>query len=923
MRPTSRHLRVLFALLALSGLSAPGPGRVGELASVAPPVSPEIVHVAAELPIRGRVVTERDASAIVGARIELRTARGTARCTTTLESFECSSDAARSLSRDASETDDRRWLVVQRPGYARREVEVRDDDLGAIALTEVAMISGAVVDGSGAGVAGAEVRLVGSGIWPARTLSTSADGRFVWNDVPPGIYELEAVHEADVAEPARGLLVEEASRTTLTLTLGAGAMLIGEVRARGSDAPVVGARVWVATEALSATPRAVTTDASGTFRVSGLRARRHSIRVEAPGYVPSAPIAWSPGRIAHVTLDRGATIRGRVVDDRGRPLEGVELEIIGETHEQQPIAWSEATHALADDVFAAARFGPELATAPLGMIDMRSMAVEEAISRGGDDTSMALGVTGVVPPIPLDEAGGTTEPTAPVVAPGVMPSGVGADGAASVVDVVTRAPRLVTGADGSFDAHDIPCGRVHVIARHAGYATTLSDDLVLSPGSTIEDLQIQLGHGHHLEGEVVDANGRVVEGARIDIRGVHADQPLWLETDRRGHFDADLGDDEVLVTVRHDRGPPLEERVQLTGARTIRLTMPVARHVALTLVDAHHERLHDVLVRVETLDAATGLARTFVSDANGEIDASDLPPGRLRVTVDQAPYAPQVVDLRADELEHSIALTEGAWAEGQILDARDGSAIAGADVMWISEGAPHARSVSSRGDGTFEVRRLPEGAYRMRVVHRGFVTYETPVTVARGRDGGVAVEPVTLEAAVRLEGEVVDRLGRVAEGVAIAVRGSTPESDRRTMTDARGHFVVEGVEPTHVTLHANHVAGGDAMLALDLSSGREPAPALVHLPAIADDEVTGRARHDAPRVALTIEGTQISSIEPGSQAARRGLLPGDTIVSVDGVTDATRFSSLLEGSTLIPALLEIDRDGQHHLVRVARERPRR
>ena len=67
-------------------------------------------------------------------------------------------------------------------------------------------------------------------------------------------------------------------------------------------------------------------DASGAFRLEGVPDAANVLSVMAKGLAPSFPLVDAGGdRQVKVELKAGATIRGRVVDDAGAPIEGVRV----------------------------------------------------------------------------------------------------------------------------------------------------------------------------------------------------------------------------------------------------------------------------------------------------------------------------------------------------------------------------------------------------------------------------------------------------------------------------------------------------------------------------------------------------------------------------------------------------------------------
>jgi protocatechuate 3,4-dioxygenase beta subunit len=82
-------------------------------------------------------------------------------------------------------------------------------------------------------------------------------------------------------------------------------------------------------------PRA-TTDEDGTFRISGIdfnESKRYVapgnspiyLTIQAAGYAPELIGIKEPATIPAVTLSRGETVRGRIIDESGKPLEGVSI----------------------------------------------------------------------------------------------------------------------------------------------------------------------------------------------------------------------------------------------------------------------------------------------------------------------------------------------------------------------------------------------------------------------------------------------------------------------------------------------------------------------------------------------------------------------------------------------------------------------
>jgi protocatechuate 3,4-dioxygenase beta subunit len=129
---------------------------------------------------------------------------------------------------------------------------------------------------------------------------------------------------------------EHGYETHLDVTLRAGAAIAGIV-VDPSGAPVEGAKVLPESlsrwgDGFDARLDAVLTDAKGRWRLTGLP--RETMRVRAyhaefaPAASPPILLAETPSREGvTIMLDRGAKLRGRVVDGTGAPVAGAEIRV--------------------------------------------------------------------------------------------------------------------------------------------------------------------------------------------------------------------------------------------------------------------------------------------------------------------------------------------------------------------------------------------------------------------------------------------------------------------------------------------------------------------------------------------------------------------------------------------------------------------
>lgn len=231
------------------------------------------------------------------------------------------------------------------PGYAslpilfdttlqpNAELEVRLDKGGSV--------FGRVVDPDGKPIPGAIVGSSGSGsifIGSALRLSCDQDGRYVYRNRPLGkvIHVVahapgyqDSVHKpvvvSDPDHPAElnftllpGVTEPAVSRGTAAPVVAA-RTLSGKVMSSGK--PVLDATVrWGMIVDSNSVPEA-TTDSEGKFTLAGIPDTTNVLSVIAKGLLPRFPLVEGKGdQTIDVELKPGATIRGRVIDDEGKPI---------------------------------------------------------------------------------------------------------------------------------------------------------------------------------------------------------------------------------------------------------------------------------------------------------------------------------------------------------------------------------------------------------------------------------------------------------------------------------------------------------------------------------------------------------------------------------------------------------------------------
>jgi len=272
--------------------------------------------------------------------------------------------------------------------------------------------------------------------------------------------------------------------------------------------------VTLAEQGLSPFPIEATTDAKGLAHLGPIAPGGATLGVRADGFVPrgAVPVTDPPPPETRVALVRAGTLTGRVVDARGYPIDGASIEIVGSDPAGAPIFDDPRRSS-----FQAAHFDAVLG-GPAPLVPAGELGV----------------MPGPVPPIPHSGV--------PVPHSGADPIGVHAR---------TLEEPWVTRADGTFRASPASPGRVRAIVRHPQYVEAQSDLVTLLPGGEAH-VDVVMHEGGSLEGRVLDARDRPVEGARVVVSAMRGTLERATRSASDGTFAFASLPDEVSLTAGVD-----------------------------------------------------------------------------------------------------------------------------------------------------------------------------------------------------------------------------------------------------------------------------------------------------------------------------------------------------------------------------------
>ncbi len=515
---------------------------------------------------------------------------------------------------------------------------------------------------------------------------TDASGRFSFHRIPPGHFKVSARHddflptdETIMLELSEGQRVEDQ-----VIRLGRGLHATGRLVDSATAEPIAGARVkfhyqnperrkneWHLVDEKSAN-----TAPDGAFIVAGLAEGQHEVSCEAKGYFRKKGEHVSvDGRSIEgmeLTLDRGGTISGQVLDGEGKPVAGARVSARSPSREDNRDPFTGYAKTGADGRFTVVGF-PEApdyaveahhdvyATATVGGVSVKARqdvtGVEIRISAGGS-------ISGRV----RDTAGNGIAGTTVYVKEEAIPPGRRGYIGASQTDPV-----------GAYEILRLPPGTYQVSAGAPGFKRAEKGGVQVKesqPTTGVDITLAVLGDAHALSGRVIDAEGRPIEGATARLRG-HGIREYTIDsqtTGSNGRFTVTWSDEMYRALTASKAGYEtayfresfkIDERLEALGE----VTLVLERSATITgQVRAPGQNSFNKLHVLAVVPGQTGsraFRRLFERDGRSKVD----PAGRFELTVGPGTHTIQA-DAQgfAPALSSPITVGPGERREGIILD---------------------------------------------------------------------------------------------------------------------------------------------------------------------------------------------------------------------------------------------------------------
>ncbi|TAJ08120.1 MAG: hypothetical protein EPO68_15800 [Planctomycetota bacterium] len=577
-------------------------------------------------------------------------------------------------------------------------------------------------------------------------LELALDARFLYLEAPLAIAELPdpLVLEARLGACVRGRLVaaRAADGSTLVAQHEADGALVTLARVEQSFERLSSRSYWSA-------PRRVRAAADGAFELRAVPAPGSFSCTAKPHAVAAAELAefpLVPGELREleIPLMRGATVRGIVRDDEGKPIPRAKVTGVRFGGNMMALAGSGGS---ARRVLGADDGTFTLTGLPPGR--MRVIAERRRfLASLGKSVDLADGETVANVELVLERGGVIT---GRVVWPDQSPA-VGArveadldpsqyTGMGAMTAWRGRSSRARAASDGTFELLGLGSGPFGLSARGSR-----EQEGVRSSGAAHADkvavgtreLVVVLQPTRALAGRVVDSRGEPYRAFTIEYEAVEANRPFWLgpasaskqsfkDVADGGFAIADLAAGRWKFRAEvAEQGRSEYAEVDLVEAAPAPLVLVVkaAASAAGLVVAPDGSPVAGARVRTmfgsgpwATMQMGAEERPETVSDAQGRFELRGLDVGRMKLAAASESWAPsETIEIELAEGQALTDLRLQLRVGGRILGTvhkKDGQPSAGRSVMANNTTAGDSKMTSSDAEGRFEIAHVRPGSWQV------------------------------------------------------------------------------------------------------------------------------------------------------------------------------------------------------------------
>lgn len=535
------------------------------------------------------------------------------------------------------------------------------------------------------------------------------------------------------------------------------------------------------------------TDATGRFEFRAVPVGRpQTLATESASLAASFTKDLLPLPGEHVQLELvvllGGSVRGRVVDEQGKPVAGAEVHALGLEFFGSPSARLRETESDADGLFEVSAVTPgqtwirvrhdefqDLLSAPFDLADGEArdhgdLVLDQGLAIAGTvvfpDGAPATGTQVlVVPDLSENLTGGPTDPRAYI-------------GAGNDATVDDRGAFRITGTGPG--PWSVTAQLLVEDGQEGGLAPgrwTAVRDVVRAPS---EELDLILAPPVHVSGEVLDGAGEPV--AAFEINAARAGSQWYMppSEERRETFESEDGRFQ-MTNLRSGDWTFTAEAEGYARSAEVTLALPTEKQLAFALYrpvrlagqvfdpdgrPVAGAEVSKELEGIEAIEAMQGRSDwpAARSDAEGRFALEGLMPGAGSVVAKKDGFAPSkavAFELAEGEEQPDVVLTlrRGATLSGEVYGG-DGEPAAGCMIIIQMPTLQERRMTNTDSDGNFIEHSLTPGQWHVQAF---------PGIESLQSETGEALDQATLIAALKMTTvELVD------EGEEHVVLGEPP-----------------------------------------------------------------------------------------------------------------------------------------------------
>ncbi|MCP3065677.1 carboxypeptidase regulatory-like domain-containing protein [Myxococcus sp. K38C18041901] len=732
---------------------------------------------------------------------------------------------------------------------------------------------------------------------------TDPEGRFTV-ELDPGTYVLTAERNGRYA--LTRVTVEKTSPPEVVMNLGEAFHVEGAVFGAARREPVVGAVVTVTAQLRPQRELKATTGADGRYRLGPVEPGPWSFTVEARGYIDlpyGKEVELGPGTGSQdFTLERAASISGRVVDEAGHPLAGIHLNL-EQADLEDPVDYETQETALTDSNGAF-------------VLDASAPGDYELIPQTHRFITERLKMTAPARDVLVTlRAGGAVEGTLSDARGLALPGFT-----VYVAPLSTQDPSYILTAqgptsEGRFSRKGVPPGRYRIVAQAVtdGVDQEAATEVEVRQGE-VTQVELRLAEQRNLEGIVVDGAGAPIRGAFVRAHSlapspqggvvlVHPRHrhgpPNGVETGADGRFlIRGMGLEKHSLTVLHlayelspeqSTGAPLEDGLFVADVdvKQVRLVMKRHAHVRGRVVGPEGAPITGFNVdsiRVTSEDGTFSVPNregpgitTFAFEAEGLLsELRDVKGGLDGPDIDLG----------------EIRLGAGRRLRGVVVDARTGAPLPRANLEVHVDERTAVHSLTDEA-GRFELGPVTTGTLTLLASQRGVYRQERVTVEAAQQEVTVRLKP-----GARMLLKAVDLRGGPLDGN-VTVQGPEGYSDRVFLE--KGRVEMGGLVPGRYLLKAEGARKKDQVLnylpqAVEVPESGEVSVLLQ--PVTEGSTLTVRVSFHENTYLRLVHGTPPLPERP-EELQRRMSLGQDARAEVDGTEQVFTFTHVPEGKATL------------------------